>query len=64
MSTPPDIAAMAAAAGLTLTEAQLGEMAQAYEHLRGMIARMPYPRTYAAEPAHAFLPLPYPEGGK
>jgi hypothetical protein len=64
MSTPPDVAALAAAAGLTLTEAQLGEFASAYEHLRGMIARMPYPRSYADEPAHVFLPLPYSEGAK
>lgn len=64
MSSPPDIAALAAAAGLNLTEAQLGEMASAYAHLRGMIARMPYPRTYADEPAHVFLPLPYGETGK
>ena len=62
MSTPPDIEALAAAAGLNLTPTQLAEMADAYEHLRGMIARMPYPRTYADEPAHVFRPLPYGEG--
>jgi len=57
-----EIAVLARHAGLALPPAYLAELADAYVHVRRMIARLPRSRPHGDEPAHVFDPLRFASG--
>ncbi len=60
--SPEEIAFLARYAGLGLPPAYLAELADAYLHVRRMIARLPRSRPRGDEPAHVFDPLRFVSG--
>ena len=57
--TPEDFVVLVRRAGLTLDEAQIDDLLQAYSSVQAMVARVRTPRGREAEPAHVFaLPSP------
>lgn len=50
-----DFAVLLARAGLTLPEAEMEDLRNAYGHVRAMAARVRTPRGREAEPAHIFV---------
>jgi len=55
-STPDDIRAMAARAGLDLPEELLLQLIAVWPGFEAMVRRIPRGQDYAAEPAHSFRP--------
>jgi hypothetical protein len=54
-----DILSIARLAGLHLPAAYEGELVEAYDHVRRLVALLPQPRSYGDEPAHVFDPAKF-----
>jgi hypothetical protein len=55
-ATPDEIRKMAAAAGLTLPEALLQQLIEAWPIFEAMVRRLPRGRARMDEPAHSYSP--------
>ena len=59
------IQAIAASAGLTLTDEQFEDLVASYRIYEPVLARLPRESPYSAEPAHVFDPRSFmPDGGR
>jgi hypothetical protein len=58
-----DILSMARLAGLHLPAAYAGELVEAYDHIRRLVALLPQPRSRGDEPAHVFDPAKFDSTG-
>lgn len=62
-STPDEICALVARAGLDLPEELMQQFIAAWPAYEAMVRRIPRSRAYAEEPAHLFRPTRLSEGG-